>query len=147
MAKFLNLLKLRSFANAGDSALEVAVNADDQPRLRVDAGGKLNWGNGSSVTDTNLYRSAADTLRTDDSFVASGGLTIKSYEVDTNGASNNSVLAFNGTKFAPANISGGALVSNFPHLLPQKDRFGLIFTQVKPLCTTILTGLRSLTIR
>ena len=107
MAKFLNLLKLRSFANAGDAAAEVATINDQEPRLRIDAGGKLNWGAGVNSPDTTLYRSAADTLKTDDAFVAAGGLTIKTYEVDTAGASAGYVLAFNGTKFAPASAAGG----------------------------------------
>jgi hypothetical protein len=39
--------------------------------------GKMEWGPGDTgPADTNLYRSAADTLKTDDTFVAGAGLTI-----------------------------------------------------------------------
>jgi hypothetical protein len=40
------------------------------------AGGQNNWGNGASATDTNLYRSAADTLKTDDNLIVGAGLTV-----------------------------------------------------------------------
>lgn len=54
-------------------ALQSAVGADTKPRFFVDAGGVLSWGaGGSSALDTTLYRSAADTLKTDDILVTSG---------------------------------------------------------------------------
>ena len=119
MAKLLNLLKLRSFVNAGDPAVEVSISSDTQPRLRIDAGGKYTWGaGGTDAGDTNLYRSAADTLKTDDAFIATGGLTVKTTEIDTASASSGQVLSFNGTKFAPSNPVGGAFVSDTPPSSP-----------------------------
>lgn len=109
MSKFLNLIKAMGFGTAASAAVQVGVSTDTQPRLQIDAGGKHTWGpGGSTAGDTTLYRSAADTLKTDDAFIAAGGLTIKSYEVDTAGASSGTVLSFNGTKFAPAIPTGGA---------------------------------------
>jgi hypothetical protein len=35
--------------------------------------GKMEWADGTNPADTNLYRSAANTLRTDDDFVVGGG--------------------------------------------------------------------------
>lgn len=107
MAKLLNLLKLRSFSTAADSAVEVSVSTDSQPRLRIDAGGKHTWSNGSDAGDTTLYRSAADTLKTDDAFVAAGGLTVKTIEIDPAGATLGNALVYNGTKFAPSAAGGG----------------------------------------
>lgn len=108
MAKFLNLIKAMGFSTAADAAVQTGISTDTQPRLQIDAGGRHTWGaGGTSAGDTNLYRSAADTLRTDDYFIAGNGLTIKSFEVDTAGASAGQVLTFNGTKFAPANAAGG----------------------------------------
>jgi len=113
MAKILNLLRLRSFNTAADSAVEVAITTDTQPRLRVDAGGKHTWGaGGTTAGDTTLYRSAADTLKTDDYFIATGGLTVKTIEIDPAGASSGQVLQYDGTKFAPASSSGGVTVSD-----------------------------------
>jgi hypothetical protein len=103
MAKFLNLLKLRGFSSPSDAAVELSTTTDSASasRLRIDAGGKHTWGDGVNAGDTTLYRSTANTLKTDDKFVAEGGLVIKTYEVDTTGASTGTVLKFDGTKFAP----------------------------------------------
>jgi hypothetical protein len=38
--------------------------------------GSMRWGSGSGAIDTTLYRSAADTLKTDDSFVVGAGLSV-----------------------------------------------------------------------
>lgn len=111
MAKFLNLLKLRSFANAGDAAAEVATINDTDPRLRIDAGGKLTWGSGTAAGDTTLYRQDANILKTDDALVAAGGLTVKTIEIDPAGAVSGNALVFDGTKFAPGEGGGGASIT------------------------------------
>lgn len=46
------------------------VTGDAQLRYTVNAGGQMEWGDGTSVGDVNLYRSAANTLKTDDTFIA-----------------------------------------------------------------------------
>jgi hypothetical protein len=74
MPAFLDKIKARKFATAASSAVEVGVTAEDEPRLKVDAGGKLTFGSGAAVGDTTLYRSAADTLKTDDVFQAAAGV-------------------------------------------------------------------------
>jgi len=45
--------------------------------------GKMSWGNGSAAVDTNLYRSAANQLTTDDSLHVSGVLTAANRVVGT----------------------------------------------------------------
>jgi hypothetical protein len=74
MPAFLDKIRARKFTSASSSAVEVGVNAEDEPRLKVDAGGKLTFGSGSAAGDTTLYRSAADLLKTDDSFQAVAGV-------------------------------------------------------------------------
>ena len=74
MPAFLDKIKARKFTSASSSAVEVGVNAESEARLKVDAGGKLTFGGGSTVGDTTLYRSAADTLKTDDVFQALAGV-------------------------------------------------------------------------
>lgn len=60
---------------ASSSALAFRVDSDNQYRIDIDAGGKITWGPGGSTNgDTTLYRSAADLLKTDDSFHAAAGL-------------------------------------------------------------------------
>jgi len=59
-------------ATAGSIVLQSSVTGDSQQRMTVGADGKLSWGSGTAVPDTNLYRSAAATLKTD-SFFSMGG--------------------------------------------------------------------------
>ncbi|UQA91628.1 H-type lectin domain-containing protein [Streptomyces halobius] len=54
----------------GDNAVSVRLVGDAASRLLVNADGKTFWGDGTNTVDTNLYRSAANTLKTDDTFLA-----------------------------------------------------------------------------
>lgn len=67
----LNVARSASSSNA----VTATVYADSQKRWAVTAGGVVNWGSGSGAADVNLYRSAADILRTDDSLLVGGGVT------------------------------------------------------------------------
>lgn len=63
-------------ATTGD-VLQTQVSGDVGFRYLMEANGGMGWGDGTSTTmDTNLYRSAADTLRTDDHFIVGGNLTV-----------------------------------------------------------------------
>jgi hypothetical protein len=65
------LLSIASTLASGTTTLlSSKVTADTQQRLIIDASGKHTWGSGSATGDTTLYRSAADTLRTEDNFHA-----------------------------------------------------------------------------
>lgn len=59
-----------------DAAWQNQVSGDGTPRLTADAAGKLSWGPGNAAVDTNLYRSAANTLKTDDSLIVTGNLSV-----------------------------------------------------------------------
>ena len=62
------------FATVADEAVSTRILNDSQPRIRIDAGGRITWSDGSVAGDTNLYRNAANYLVTDDVFKATGGL-------------------------------------------------------------------------
>jgi hypothetical protein len=79
MPNFYNLMRARKFSTAADTALEIAPHDSATPNFTIEAGGRLNWSSGSASPDTNLYRSAANTLKTDDSFDLASG---KTYKVD-----------------------------------------------------------------
>lgn len=67
-------------ATATDAAFTGNFGADSQKRIIVQADGTILLGSGSAIGDTNLYRSAADKLATDDDFlvnVAGKGLRVK----------------------------------------------------------------------
>lgn len=60
---------------AASRVLQAGVQSDTVNRLSIEGSGLIEWGpGGSSGRDTNLYRSAANTLKTDDTFVAGGGI-------------------------------------------------------------------------
>lgn len=105
--KFFAAIKARFFGSPSDTAIDIGVNGDANPRVSIDAGGRINWGDGSSSVDTNLYRDTANVLKTDDTF-KTPALFVDGIEVDTTGATSNQFLVFDGTKFAPN--SGGEII-------------------------------------
>ncbi len=77
MPNFYNLLRARKFSTAADTAIEIAPSDSATPNFVIEAGGKLKWSSGSATADTTLYRSAANTLKTDDNFDIASGNTYK----------------------------------------------------------------------
>jgi len=56
---------------AGSAVFTGALDTDAGDRVRIEAGGTIEWGDGTSGTgDVNLYRSSSTTLKTDDTFAA-----------------------------------------------------------------------------
>jgi len=86
-------------AAVGNVAFVATVTGDTQSRINVFNGGTIQWGSGSIAQDTNLYRASADTLKTDDFFIAGAGLTVKADEIDTAGSASGTLLRHNGTKY------------------------------------------------
>lgn len=76
------------------------VTADTQKRLIVNAGGTLEWGSGADAVDTNLYRSAADTLKTDDDLVVVGSVTSASLGTGAIGATDHVSISVAGKGLA-----------------------------------------------
>lgn len=62
--------------DAGDVRLDMKNIADAQPRLLIFGDGKLEWGAGVGATDTNLYRPATNILKSDDTLVLVGNLSV-----------------------------------------------------------------------
>ena len=71
---FKTSISIDDAGSAASEALRTKVAGDSNARLLVDIGGKLTWGPGDGSGDTTLYRSAANTLKTDDSLQAAAGL-------------------------------------------------------------------------
>lgn len=77
-------------ASSGQNAYLGWVTGDANPRFQINADGTLNWGPGNAALDTNLYRSAANTLRTDDSFIVQpASNNTSAFLVQNNGGTNN----------------------------------------------------------
>lgn len=62
-------------ASTGLGALQVRIGAEASRRWEVNSEGQMFWGDGTASPDTNLYRSAANTLKTDDALVVAGAFT------------------------------------------------------------------------
>jgi hypothetical protein len=75
----------------GVFALQAGLSGESVRRFRVGRDGTVEWGSGSGAVDTNLYRSAADTLKTDDSLVVAGTLTVNGATIA--GASNRGAVS------------------------------------------------------
>lgn len=71
-----NVLIEQTGAAAGSRALSVKAGGEANERWWIDYDGKMQWGPGTAGADVNLYRSAADTLKTDDNLTVVGNLTI-----------------------------------------------------------------------
>jgi hypothetical protein len=63
-------------ASATDLSLKARVTGDTQDRVVLQADGKIVLGSGSAAGDVNLYRDAADVLKTDDKLVVGGALDV-----------------------------------------------------------------------
>jgi len=98
--KFTVPITVKQLTSASSDAVTVYVDQDTYARLKLEAGGRLVWGDGSNSGDTVLYRDSANVLKTDDTFKAPV-LFVDSIEIDTTGATSGQVLKFDGTKFAP----------------------------------------------
>lgn len=57
-------------------ALQAQVAGDTVKRFQILTDGTVFWGSGSAAQDTNLYRSAANVLKTDDKLIAALGLGV-----------------------------------------------------------------------
>ncbi|WP_435270934.1 hypothetical protein [Streptomyces sp. 1222.5] len=74
-ATFTTAAPLSQAATSGTTAFRATAVGDTTDRFQMKGSGLLEWGDGTNARDTNLYRSAADTLKTDDSLVVTGNLT------------------------------------------------------------------------
>ena len=108
--KFKVPITFRDMSSPGSDAITIFVDEETFARLKVEAGGRLTWGDGTGAGDTNLYRDGADVLKTDDTFKAPS-IFVDGIEIDTTGATTDQVLKFNGTKFAPG-IAAAAAVNH-----------------------------------
>ncbi len=104
--KFTVPITVKQLTSTGSDAITVFVDADAYARLKLEAGGRITWGPGSGVGDTNLYRDSANVLKTDDTFKAAA-LFVNGIEIDPTGAFTNHVLQYNGSKFVSASVTFG----------------------------------------
>lgn len=68
--KFFVPVTIQDLSSSGSDALNVFIDTESYARLKLEAGGRLVWGDGTGAGDTNLYRDSANVLKTDDKFIA-----------------------------------------------------------------------------
>lgn len=98
--KFTVPVTIKNLSSAGSDGITVFLDQETYARLKIEAGGRFVWGDGTASGDVNLYRDGANVLRTDDSF-KTPVLFVDNIEIDTTSASVGNVLKFDGTKFSP----------------------------------------------
>lgn len=59
-----------------DRAFAARLGSETQTRFTFLASGQMEWGDGTASRDTNLYRSAANVLKTDDKLIATQGIGV-----------------------------------------------------------------------
>lgn len=118
------------------------VTADTFDRYRIDASGKTEWGPGNATRDTNLFRTAADTLRTDDSFQVGTNLAVTGTTALTGNVTTTGTITDSGTsiRYRPA-VTGSQTIS-FASATSDTTAvsFGVTFATAPNVFLTIASG-------
>ncbi|MFI0553429.1 hypothetical protein [Streptomyces scabiei] len=116
--------------NATDVGFSGFVSGDAQSRYLVQADGTQKWGNGTGATDTFLYRTAVNTLKTDGSLIVGGEV---SYSTTT------------WTAYTPTVTNGGTVT--WSHQIGWYKKMGkIVFIEIYLSCNAAGSGTTSLTI-
>ena len=96
--KFFSVIRARFFNTVSDTALDIGLKDETNPKLQIDAGGKISWGAGDTTPiDTNLYRESANVLKTDDDLKVGGKLSVVGSSGDEGGEINLALAQTNTT--------------------------------------------------
>jgi len=133
-----------SRAAAGDDIVNSKVTGDTQDRLVVDTDGAMLWGSGSATGDTKLYRSAADTLKTDDSMIVAGSLSVTGPLITTPAGGNVNAKAGVQTVVANTTTLTALATMTFPASEPAVATSVWV---IRLWCRASVTGTPTLTIR
>ena len=96
--KFKTGISVDELAAVSSQAVGVRVTGDSEPRVKIDAGGKITWSSGDATGDVNLYRSSANTLKTDDALdVSTAGVVNLVTDGEPTGAAANGTIAIDTT--------------------------------------------------
>lgn len=99
-----------SRASGLNPIINTKLTADAQQRLSILANGAINWGPGNAGQDVNLFRSAANVLRTDDSLEV--GLTATALNlVATNSTTTDTLTVTSGVTFPSTTVPAATLIS------------------------------------
>lgn len=91
------------------------VTTDANPRYTVRADGRLDWGPGTAAVDTNLYRNAANELKTDDTLSVVGDLNLTG-NLNVTGSAPYKKLAENILGSAASSVTFSSIPGTYRHL-------------------------------
>jgi hypothetical protein len=97
--------------NATNLPFSTFVTGDNFLRYSFLGDGTMKWGAGATVADTNLYRSAANVLKTDDDFIANNiasGASVSGTNTGDNAANSTSLPLAGGTMTGTITLRTGA---------------------------------------
>jgi hypothetical protein len=114
-----------------NDALSVSVVGDSVARFELQVDGTMRWSSGGIASDVNLYRSAANTLKTDDNVVVSMALSVIGIITATGGVVGN--VTGNATTATSATTAGTVTTAAQPAI-----------TSVGTLTTLTVTGTSTL---
>jgi len=134
MPNFYNIIRAKKFSTSADTAIEIAPYNSATPNFTIDAGGKLNWSSGSATADTNLYRSAANTLKTDDSFDIASGQT---YKVGGTDVLTSSAVLGSSTTASIGASTGNTTINNTLVLQQSKEKFTVSSAAINSTATNV----------
>ncbi len=83
--KFFVPVTIQDLSTSGSDAITVFLDTESYARVKLEAGGRIVWGDGAGAGDTNLYRDSANVLKTDDDFKVGGKLSVVASSGDEGG--------------------------------------------------------------
>lgn len=130
--------------------VEAVLAGNTQPKVGLLSDGTLQFGPGGAAYDTNLYRSAANTLKTDDALVVAGATTLNG----TVSGLGTTVHSISPSSFTIANatqtdVTGGSVT--FTPTVAEKVLINVIFdcsqTATPTVAVTVYLGLKINTVQ
>ena len=113
-------------SDTGNRAYGAMLSSDSVTRWTAATDGKLEWGDGTNARDTNLYRSTADTLKTDDSLIVAANAQVGTGSLDI--GSGSGVLGVHNATTAPtANPTNGIVMYSQSGVLKWRDPSGNVY--------------------
>ena len=109
--KFITPITIKQLASSGSDALTVFLDGEIYGRVKLEAGGRLSWSDGTGTYDTNLYRDSANVLTTDDVLKASAGVVTMTVSAVPTANLPDGALAIDRSKGAWVQVSGGGVGS------------------------------------
>jgi len=127
---------------AGNAVFTGAITGDAGDRIRIEADGTIEWGDGSgSSGDVNLYRSSSTTLRTDDAFAAD----ILSSTLSVNAGNGNFNADGPNTTTAATNTCQFVLLSGTEYQIRRNTSSARYKTNIVPADEIVLNAARQIT--